>query len=187
MTLNVDGRDVGTQTAQVVGDPAIEIADADRREQFEASMALHALHERADEAMRAVTAAYDQMAALREGLTLDEAEEVPAAVTSRLDELDEALDPVRRRFGVDVVRRFRQQNVRSQVTRLKREVMSSTSRPTETQVRRIGESRTALGEAIDEANTVIGDVRSFYSELVEQGLYPADLKQISPITSGTRE
>ena len=187
VTLNVDGRDVGTQTAQVVGDPAIEIADADRREQFEASMALHALHERADEATRAVTAAYDQMSALREGLTLDEAEEVPAAVMIRLDELDEALNPVGRRFGVDVARRFRQQNVRSQVTRLKRAVMSSTSRPTETQVRRIGESRTALGEAIDEANAVIGDVRSFYSELVKQGLYPADLKQISPITSGTRE
>ena len=148
-------------------------------------MALHALHERADEAMRAVTAAYDQMSALREGLEV--AEDVPAAVTSRLDELDEALDPVRRRFGVDVAREFRQQNVRSQVTRLKRAVTSSTSRPTETQARRIGESRTALGEAIDEANAVIGDVRSFYSELVEQGLYPTDLKQISPITSGTRD
>ena len=43
----------------------------------------------------------------------------------------------------------------------------------------------AYGTA-DEANAVIGDVRSFYGELVEQGLYPVDLKQISPMTSGTR-
>ena len=188
VTLNVGGRDVGTQTVRVAGDPAIEIADADRREQFEASMALHALHERADEAMSAVTAAYDQMSTLRESLegeagTSEDA--VPAAVLTRLDELDEALDPIRRRFGINV-RGFGQQNVRRGVTRLKRAVMSSTSRPTETQARRIGESRAALGEAIGEANVVIGDVRSFYGELVDQGLYPPNLQLITPVASGTQ-
>ena len=184
VTLNIDGRDVGTQPVQVAGDPAIEIADADRREQFEAAMALHALHERADEALSAVTAAYEELDTLRDAL--GEAEGVPETVMTRFGELDEALEPVRQLFGVDVSG-FGQQNVRSRVTRLKREVMSSTSRPTETQVRRVAESRTALGDAIGEANAVIGDVRSFYGELVEQNLYPVDLQRITPVNSSTRE
>jgi photosystem II stability/assembly factor-like uncharacterized protein len=184
VTLHVDGRDVGTETVRVAGDPAVEIADADRRAQFQAAMALHALHERADEAFSGVTVAYEQVEALREALG-EGGDDVPEAVSTRLEEIAEALEPVRQRFGV-AVRGFGQQNVRSQVTRLKREIVSSTSRPSETQARRIGESRDALGEAIGEANVAIGEVRDFYGDLVAQGLYPVDLKLIAPLASGTR-
>ena len=179
-TLSVDGRDVGTQSVQVAGDLAIQITDADREMQFDAAMTLHALHQTADDAAKAVSAAHDEITTLNEGL--GSVDGVPETITTRLDELDEAIDPVRVLFGV-AGRRRGATNVRGDISRLKREIIASTSRPTETQARRIGESRAALSTAIDEANRVIGQVRALYKEVVDQNLYPVELKLITPVES----
>lgn len=181
-TLSVDGRDAGTQTVSVAGDPAIQITDADRRNLFDAATALHALHGKANSAADAVSAAYDQVTALTDALQGDD---VPESIVSRLAEIEELMQPVRRQFGL-AGRRFRGNNVRGAVSRLKRELMSSTSRPTETQARRIGESREALSTAVDEANGAIGQVRAIYMKVVEAGLYPTELKQIAPVESSPR-
>ena len=54
VTLAVDGRDAGTTTVRVAGDPEIPISDADRKTMFDTATTLHRLQATANEAADAV-------------------------------------------------------------------------------------------------------------------------------------
>ncbi len=63
-------------------------------------------------------------------------------------------------------------DVRDRLSRLKRAVIGSTSRPTAVQTRMLGEERSALMEAVGELNQAIAGMTELYRALAEQRLYP---------------
>jgi hypothetical protein len=186
VALVVDGRDQATTTVRVSGDPDIDITDADRRTHFETLRSLHALQATANEAADAVSAIGDQIGGIRERLR--DTKDIPASVRSGLDDADKALASLRRTLGLGVGGPGGgggfgggAGNVRGVIGQLKGGIMGSTSLPTETQMRMVGEARAGLAKAIDEANALIAKLPALYEEVGKSGLYPAPPKPIRPI------
>jgi photosystem II stability/assembly factor-like uncharacterized protein len=179
-TLSVDGREAGSTSVVVSGDPGIRITDADRRTHFETARALHALHRTVNEAADAVAALHDQVTVVQN--TLKEARDVPASVGSTADDLSKQIGALRPRLGLGGGGfGFGPENVRGRIAGLKGAVMASTSLPTETQTRQLGDVRHALTKVVDEANVVIARVGAFYRDLAERNLYPGAPAPIPPI------
>jgi hypothetical protein len=110
------------------------------------------------------------------------------ALASTIEAFAKELAPVRTRFGVATGGGFGggfggSQNVRARLGQLKGSIMGSTSLPTETQMRMIGESRAALSKAIDEANGLIARLPALYEQLARGGIYPVAPKPIRGITT----
>ncbi len=59
--------------------------------------------------------------------------------------------------------------------------MASTSLPTATQTRQVGEAKAVLAKAIDETNTAIAGMPAFYKLLSDNSVHPAGPKEIKPI------
>lgn len=183
VTLSVDGRDVGDTRVTVSGDPEIQISDADRRAWFDTAMELHTLQRTANDAADAVRALNDQLTGAQD--LLKKAEDVPAAVKTRGDELAKHIEELRRQFGLAGGGpgggggfAAAQQNVRGRIGGLKNQVMASTSVPTVMQTRQVRDAKTALAKAIDEANKAIAGMPAFYKLLNEHNVHPAMPKEI---------
>jgi photosystem II stability/assembly factor-like uncharacterized protein len=182
-TLVVDGRDAQSVTVRVSGDPEIQITDADRKTHFDTVMALHTLQGTANEAADVVTDMNRQVTSIQDALK--EQPNVPGSLKSTLDEVNKQVQALRPRLGVGEGGgfAFQQNNVRGRVAQLKGAVMNSTSLPTETQTRQVGELRTAMSKLVDEVNAAVGRFGALYKELANSGLYPVPLKPIGKIST----
>jgi hypothetical protein len=56
--------------------------------------------------------------------------------------------------------------------------MSSTSLPTEVQVRQLGELRAAVPKAVDEVNALVARFSAMLEDLAGRGIYPARPKPV---------
>lgn len=181
VTLAVNGREAQSVNVRVQGDPDIQITDADRRTHFDTAMALHRLHGTANEAADAVIDMDRQLTSIQDAMKKQS--NVPASLTSTLEGLRKQVDGVKPRVGVGGGGGFgfNPQNVRGRVGQLKGQIMGSTSLPTETQVRIIGESRAALTKTIDDVNAAVAKFGGLYKELANSGIYPVPLKPIGRV------
>ena len=175
VSLTVDGRNAGSRSVEVIGDRLIEITDADRMVLHDTALALHELQRTSDEAADAVRVLSEQIIAVQE---LIERRKAPEAVTTAATEIAEPLTELRQQLGVPQPgaapsARRRGTNLRRQIGQLKRQVMASTSVPTEVQVRQTRESREQLVEVVSEVNAVItSTMPALYRLLNEHDLQP---------------
>jgi hypothetical protein len=183
VTLKVDGKEIATNTFSVLGDPEITIAEADRRASFDAAMELHRMQKSFNEASDSVSALNQRLTAMQQAAK--DNKDAPAALKTRVEEFTRKFQPVGRQFGIGtgdplVTGDFESfaRALRSRIGQLKNGVMSSTSRPTETQSRLIPEVRAAMEKSIRDANQLIGDFSSLQKEMAESGVYPASVKPI---------
>ncbi|MGH9350275.1 MAG: VPS10 domain-containing protein [Vicinamibacterales bacterium] len=181
VTLSVDGREAQSVNVGVAGDPEIQITDADRRTHFDTVMALHVLQGTMNEAADLVTDMDRQLTTVND--TLEGQANVPGSLKSAIGDLRKSVDALKPRLGVGGAGgfRFNPANVRGRVGQLKGAIMGSTSLPTETQTRMVGETRTASTKLVDDVNGAVAKFAGLYKELATSGLYPAPLKPIGKI------
>ncbi len=181
VTLSVDGREAQSVNVRVEGDPDIQITDADRRTHFDTAMALHSLHGTMNEAADLVTDMDRQLTSVNDALKGQPS--ALGSLKSAIDDLKKQVDGLKPRLGVGDGGGFgfNPANVRGRVGQLKGAIMGSTSLPTETQTRMIGETRTVSAKVIDEVNAAVGKFPALYKELANSGIYPAPLKPIGKI------
>jgi hypothetical protein len=183
----IDGREVTASSFTVQGDPEIQLAEADRRKLFETSMQLHQMHRKLNEAIASVTALNEQVTMLEK--MAKENPNLPSAVKSAIEDFAKKLAPVKLKFGVGISTDIFAtgdfsflENVRFRLPGLKSGVMASTSLPTETQTRVMGEMQTKLAQAIDEANTLISGLSALYKQMAESSVYPSMQKPVQTIS-----
>jgi hypothetical protein len=160
--VTVDGRQIGSTTIAVRGDPEVTIADADRKTWFDLQMELHRLQGQANEVAERLFQANEQLNAVRERMR----DTTKASATERTAwrEFSAQFDSARRAFGVGGGGGGGgggfggPPNVRTLAGGLKGQVMQATALPTSTQVRRIEALRVDLPKAVAEANAVLGRV-----------------------------
>ncbi|MBK7597935.1 MAG: hypothetical protein IPJ07_05175 [Acidobacteria bacterium] len=161
-TLRIDGKDVASNTFSVVGDPDITIAEADRRAAFDAAMDLHKLQKKFSDASESVTALNDRLRAMQG--SLKDNKDAPEALKKKIEEFAKKFQPVGARFGIAMADPFVTGDfsvftraLRFRISGLKGGIMSSTSRPTETQMRQLPEVKADLDKAIQGSQCV--DIR----------------------------
>lgn len=183
VALKVDGKEIGTQSFTVQGDPDITIAEADRKAAFDAAMELHQLQKRLNEAADSVGVLNERLRAMQ--AAVKDNKDAPAALKTKVEEFGKKFTPVGRSFGIGMGNPLEtgdfesfQRQLRARIGQLKGGIMASTSRPTETQMRQLPGLRTALEKAIGEANALIGEFPTLAKELAESGVYPAAVKPI---------
>ncbi len=173
ITLVVDGKDAQTVRIAVAGDPAIPVSDADRRQMHDTAMALMAGQRQANEAADTVADAWKTLAAIQDttkGKTID------GGLRGRLDATVKQATDLRRRLGLvpaDDDGQGPGPNVRSRVGQLKSQVMGSTAKPTETQLRIAGELATLVDKVVADTNAFVATLPALYKDLANAGVYPA--------------
>lgn len=183
VVLKADGKELASRSFQVRGDREIIIADADRKAMFDAAMDLHRLHGRHNEASTSVTALNERLRALQQALK--NSKDAPQDLSKKLEDFAKRFTPTAQKFGINagdpmqtgdfsVFRRM----LRFRISGLKSGIMSSTSRPTETQMRQIPEVRNALETAINDANKLIAELPAIQKEMADKGIFPAEVKPI---------
>jgi hypothetical protein len=190
VTMNVDGRDVAPRSIRVVGDPVSVISDADRTMLHDASLALHRLQSIAGEAAGRTAALSAQARAVR--ALLAQSGNPPAALRTALEDVERRLVALRRQLGVPAPGEAPTggrggggggvQPVPNQIGGLKGQLMQSTSRPTEVQLRLAREAREDLAAAVVEINGIITSAMpAVYQALGQPQLQPT-LTPMAPVT-----
>ncbi|MGE0104513.1 MAG: WD40/YVTN/BNR-like repeat-containing protein [Blastocatellales bacterium] len=184
VVLKADGKELASRSFQVRGDREIIIADVDRKAMFDAAMDLHRLHGRHNEASTSVTALNERLRALQQALK--NSKDAPQDLSKKLEDFAKRFTPTAQKFGINagdpmqtgdfsVFRRM----LRFRISGLKSGIMSSTSRPTETQMRQIPEVRAALETAINDANKLIAELPAIQKEMADKGIFPSEVKPIN--------
>jgi hypothetical protein len=167
VALTVDGRDAGTKSVTVNGDPLSVITDADRKLWHDLSLAVHQLEGVAGMAagrIAALSASGRTIQAL-----VNQAQTPPPAVRTSVDALNRELAGLRRQFSVSVPGEAAPSGrgggggggrggvapVPNQLGGVKGQLLQSTSRPTEIALRTAREARQDLVTAIDAINRII--------------------------------
>jgi photosystem II stability/assembly factor-like uncharacterized protein len=184
VTLTVDGRDAGTKTVTVSGDPLSMISDTDRTLWHDVSLAVHQLQGVAGEAALRIGALSAHLRAVQ--VLVSQAQNPPAALRSSVESLGRDLAALRRQFGVvapgDPAPAGRGGGgggggaavVPNQLGGVKGQLMSSTSRPTEAQLRLARDARQDLVNAVESINRIIGTaLPAVYQALGQPQLLPA--------------
>jgi photosystem II stability/assembly factor-like uncharacterized protein len=181
-TLVVNGKDAASTGVTVRGDPEITISDADRKARFDALTDLHALHGRLAKTTEVAKLMNDQQTAFKPALA--DSTKVPANVRAAVDSLNQSMEPIRTKLGLSTGDPFNfdfellRQNYQFKVGMLKSPMMSATARPTETQLRQLGELRTDIPGLVQEVNNVVPRHQAVMKLLADVGLYPAAVKPV---------
>jgi hypothetical protein len=181
VALSVDGREVGTKTVTVNGDPLTEIAEADRKLWHDLGLSVHRLQQVAGEAALRVRTLGEHLHAVR-GL-VSRSPNAPAALRSAVDALDGRLATLRRQFSVPAPGEQPQSGrgggrggggaIPGQLGGVKGQLMNATSRPTEVNQRYAREARADLVAAVQEINDIIATgLPAVYQALGQPQLMP---------------
>lgn len=192
VTLVVGDKEIATKPVKVIGDLAIPMSDTDRRTLHDTTLALHRLHESANEAAGTVTQLSTQFQSV-EGL-LKSAAGAPPAVKSAIDDMGRQLADLRRRLGVPTPGApppggggggggGQQQNVRSSIIAVKGQLTGVHSPPTELQLRGLTDGRADMARLITDINALIGKLPAFYDQIGAGQLKPAAIKPLAAPTS----
>ncbi len=181
-TLVQNGKEVASAGVQVRGDPEIRISDADRKARFDALSEMHALHGRLSKAVEVATRMNEQQNTLKTALA--DSSKVPANIRAAVDSLNQAMAPVRERLGLSTGDPFTfdmelfRRNLQFKVGMLKGPMQSATARPTETQLRQLGEVRGEIPALVQEVNGLVPKHQAVMKLVAEAGLYPAGVKPV---------
>ena len=182
VALTVDGRDAGTKSVSVSGDPLSVITDADRKLWHDASLAVHQLQGIAGQMREKVAEVSERFATVRSLVT--QAQNPPPALRTSVDALDRDLRTLRQRFAVtapgEPVPSGRGGGaggiapVPGQFGQVKNQLLASTSRPTDVQMRIAREARQDLVAAVESINRVISStLPAVYQALGQPQLAPS--------------
>ena len=188
VALAVDGKDAGTRTVTVNGDPLARIADADRKLWHDLTLAVQRLQGVAAEAAGRIGALSEQLLAVQD--LVKQAPTPPPALKTAVDALDRRLVALRRQFAVPAPGAPAPSGrggfggfggggggvgpVPNQFAGVRGQLLSSTSRPTEAQVRQAREARADLVTAVQEINMIITTTMpAVYQALGQAQLLPA--------------
>jgi len=181
VALSVDGREVGTRTVNVNGDPLAMISDADRKLWHDVSLAVHRLQAVAGEAAGRIRALGGHLRAVQE--LVSRAPNPPGALRTSVDALEGRLATLRRQFSVPAPGqpatagrgggRGGGAAVRNQLGGVKNQLLNATSRPTEVNQRIAREARADLVAAVQEINDIIATgLPAVYRTLGQPQLLP---------------
>ncbi len=190
VSLTVDGRDAGSKAVAVSGDPLAEISDADRKYWHDVSLAVHQLQGLAGEARLKVVGLADVMGSVQNLLT--QSQTAPATVRSAVDAVSRDLSALARQFAVALPDqpvpsgRFGggggPQPIPSQLGQVKGQLLASTSRPTDVQLRLAREARADLVAAVESINRMISNgIPAVYQALGQPQMAPR-MAPLQPIT-----
>ena len=183
MTLTVDGREAGTKTVRVSGDPLSVISDADRALWHDVSLAVHQLQGIAGEAALRIGALSAHLRAVQ--ALVSRSPNPPAALSASVESLARELATLRRQFGVAAPGEPAPSGrggggggggapVPNQLGSVKGQLMASTSRPTEAQLRLARDARQDLVAAVESINRIIATtLPAVYQALGQPQLQPA--------------
>ena len=101
VALIAGGRTVDTKPMKIIMDPAVQLADAQRRRYDAIVTELHGVQRLGIQAAAALNALYPQITAA--AAKLKDAGNVPATVKTQFEALNKEFDAVRVKFGVPVV------------------------------------------------------------------------------------
>ncbi|HXG90665.1 MAG TPA: hypothetical protein VNJ02_20285 [Vicinamibacterales bacterium] len=191
VTLVVDGKDIATKPVRVVGDTAAPMTDADRKTWHDTALALHRLHETANEAADAVTQLGTQYQSL-EGL-VKMAANAPPDAKAAIEAAGKQLTELRRQLGVAAPGQpvaagggggggGAQQNVRAQISGAKGQIQNSHSLPSEQQMRVLPDGRGDLAKVVQEVNALIAAMPGLFDKIGAGGVKPATLKPVRPVS-----
>lgn len=167
-TLSVDGKDAGTVSVVVKGDPDITITEADRRQWFDTARDLHDLQRQANSAAEVIQAAYAQLQAVRQQTR---SATVPQTQQQAIEALDKELQGLRTRAGLAPGGGFgNPDNVRGRIGQLKSAVVGATALPTTTQIVQIREVRGLLPKLVSDASASAAKVPALVKDLVNAGV-----------------
>jgi photosystem II stability/assembly factor-like uncharacterized protein len=191
VTLSVDGRETAPRPLRVVGDPLSTITDADRTLMHDASLALHRLQAIAGEAAQRIAALSAHTRSVR--ALLGQSANVPVPLRTSLEDAERRLAVLRRQFAVPAPGETLPtgrgggggggvQPVPNQLGGVKGQMMQSTSRPTEVQLRLAREAHQDLVAAVTEINALISTAMpAMYQALGQPQLQPS-LAPLAPVT-----
>jgi hypothetical protein len=183
VALSVDGREAGMRTVTVKGDTLSRIADADRALLHAASLATHQLHGIAGAAALRVAALSSRLRAVQ--TLLQQSANPPAALRASVDALDRRLAALRRQFAVTMPGEAPLAGrgggggggggaITSTLAGVKGQLLNSTSRPSEVQLRQAREAREDLAAAVTEINDITtAALPAVYQSLGQPQLAPA--------------
>ena len=181
VALTVDGRDAGTKSVSVSGDPLSVITDADRKVWHDVSLAVHQLQRIAGLMRGKVAAVSEQFATVRSLVT--QAQNPPPALRASVDALDRDLRTLRQQFAVTLPGEAAPSGrgggpggiapVPGQFGQVKNQLLASTSRPTDVQMRLAREARQDLVAAVESINRIISSaLPAVYQSLGQPQLAP---------------
>jgi hypothetical protein len=183
VTLRADGRDATERTVRVVGDSLARITEADRKVWHDVSLALHQLQRIAAEAAQRISVLSAHLRTVQS--LAGGSRSAPAALTSSVQSLDRRLVALRRQFAVPAPGEPAPSGrgggaggggvapVPNQLATVKGQLLASTSRPTEVQMRLAREGREDLLKAVEEINEIIATAMpAVYAALGQPQLQP---------------
>lgn len=175
-TLSVDGKDATAVNVAVTGDPEMTITDADRKTWFEAAMTLHRMQAQANDAANVVNDAWNQFQVIQQQTRN---QKVPENMKTEIEVTQKVLEGMRRRLGLAGGGGGfggGSENVRGRIGQVKGGIMSSTSVPTEVQVRQTKELEAALPKLVADADAAGSKVSALARDLITNNVLFAPVK-----------
>jgi photosystem II stability/assembly factor-like uncharacterized protein len=174
-TLAVNGKDVAATPARVIGDPEIQISDADRKSRFDLLVDLHALHGQVNTAADKVTEINDGFGKIKEALKDTAA--IPAPIRAAMDSVGKLMEPFQASLGIGgrpaefSMETFRK-NIRMGLLMLKNSIMGATMLPTQSQLDLAAQFQKSVPALRDQVNALVPEYAALVKQLSDAGLYP---------------
>lgn len=179
--LVAGGNILDSKQLRIVGDPAVRLADAERRRYDDVANDLHELQRRAA-AVQTALAGLDRDVTGAAPKVRDDAS-IPAGVKADFDAFAKALDAAKKKFGVVVAASgggrggggrggapVDPENVLGQLTQAKTGVLAFWETPSPVMMRQYAEAKRQLPGAVAEANAVIARASTVSEALKAHGI-----------------
>jgi hypothetical protein len=187
VALLVDGRSVDTKPLRIVMDPAVTMADAQRRRYNEIVTDLHDLQRRGMDMAAKLNALHPQMV---DAASKVSASNAPAAAKAQFETLHRDYEALRVKFGVPMPvpgagggrggggggggrgggAGDLQQNLVARVGAIKNQIMGIWEMPSDALVKQYADIRLTLPKAITDANTILARARTLSGTLGSSGV-----------------
>jgi hypothetical protein len=185
VSLIVDGAERGVRTVRVLGDPMINISEADRRAHHDMALELHRIQFALNEASDALNAAGDQVASAQNLLKL--VSSPPEPLVKSVEALAKRAAALTRRIGSGGrpgggEGGGEEPPLRNLVSGLKNQILFSTSAPTAQQAQSARDAREQTMKLITDVNELLASaLPSLGRSLRENRLQAAPMAPIEPV------
>jgi len=178
-----------TKTVRVLGDPQIQITEADRKKLYDALISLTEMQRTAGSAVTATNKMDDQMKQISE--MLKAYPNATNAVKSSVDNASKQITEMRRKLagsgrgfgGEGGEGGGGQQALRNRIDSLKSEVIGSQSPPTANQTSRLDAYLKELNDAVGQVNSAISStLPALYKQLNDNNIRPTFGEPLKPVT-----
>ena len=181
--LSAEGQD-HTKTVRVMGDPLVEMTDADRRRLYTMLLSLTGMQRTAESAADAIDIMNEEVQRVLE--TLAEHPGPPDTVQATAENVNEEITDLRTRLtGTGGGGGFGSQALSARIDRLKAALMGSQSLPTVIQSDQHELFLEELNDVVGRVNTSIDStLPNLYRQLNEHDIHPIPGEPIRPVGSG---